>query len=711
MQRVISPSDADAATDGHQVNLRVGETTIRARVTVSGATQDYTIKVTRVAASDASLGSLSLADPDPGDNDANIPLMPVFDAGTEMYTASVGNGVMRATVTETETHTGAEATIVPASPVTLKVGPNTIKVVVQAVDGTVKTYTVTVTRAGSAATLTALSLTPPGTDSEGSAIIWSALFDATADPMVYDYTANVDNSVDRVTVTATKADTAKDPVINPADADAASMNTHEVDLMVGKNIIEVMVEAEDGSMNTFTITVTRAGSPDATLSGLTLTDADITLTPVVGATETMYTATVPRHVDSTTVTATATDTAANVEYVLADADMATKGHQVALGLGNTEIKVMVTSSDMTTTSTYTITVNRRHADASLKSLSLGDDVTLMPTFDAGTMSYTASVAHTVTPVTVMAATTDADASVEPTAATADDGHEVTLEAGDHAGNTITLTVTSSDGTAQNVYTVKVFQVHELAQLSALSLGDDVALSPAFAADATSYTASVDYSTMQVTVAGTPVGGASMAIQDADGMAIEDADADADGHQVNLELGENTIAVAVTAEVVGGDPVTTTYTVMVNRAASTDATLSDLSLSGVALDPAFDAATTTYSANVANDVASTTVWATEAHADATVDAPGQVDLAEGANTIVVTVTAADGSTTMTYTVVVARAVVETVEVPGPTVEVPGPTVTVPGPSRTRTVTETVTVEVEVPAGRRWWAARVLPRPPR
>ena len=84
-----------------------------------------------------------------------------------------------------------------------------------------------------------------------------------------------------------------------------------------------------------------------------------------------------------------------------------------------------------------------------------------------------------------------------------------------------------------------------ANLTALSLGDDVALSPAFAAGTTSYTANVDYSTMQVTVAGTPVDGASMAVQDADGMAIEDADDATDGHQVNLELGENTIAVAVT----------------------------------------------------------------------------------------------------------------------------------------------------------------------
>jgi len=648
-QRVISPPDADTATDGHQVNLRVGETTITARVTVTGATQDYTIKVTRVAASDASLSALSLG----ADGAA---LSPDFDADTDMYTASVANSVTETTVTATPTHTGATATVVPTSPVTLNVGENTIKVVVRSVDGSVKTYTVVVTRAGSAATLTALTLA----DSGGTDQPLTPAFDAAADPMVYEHTASVANAVDRVTVTATKADTAKDPVISPADADAASMDTHEVDLMVGENTIMVMVEAEDGSMNTFTITVTRAGSPDATLSALSLSGIDLnidgnndpasdpTADQVAAATSVMVT--VPRHVDSTTVSATATDTAASVEYMPADADMAMNGHQVALGLGKTEITVMVTSSDMTTTSTYTITVNRRHSDVSLKSLSLGDDVTLVPAFDAGTMDYTASVASTVASVIVMAAPTDADATVDPAAAAEAAGNTVTLAAGE---NTITLTVTSSDTTAQNVYTVKVFQVHVTANLTALSLGDDIALMPEFDSNLTMYSAMVDYDTMQVTVAATAVSGASAEVQDADGMAIEDADADADGHQVNLDVGANTIVVAVT----GGDPaVTTPYTVVVTRGQSTDATLSELSLSGITLDPTFDPATTSYTASVANDFEHTMVTAMATHADATVEAPaGQIDLAEGPNTIMVTVTAADGSTTMTYTVVVARAV--------------------------------------------------------
>ena len=96
------------------------------------------------------------------------------------------------------------------------------------------------------------------------------------------------------------------------------------------------------------------------------------------------------------------------------------------------------------------------------------------------------------------------------------------------------------------------------------------------------------------------------------------------------------------------------------------TLSALALSGVTLSPAFDADTETYTASVANSVATTTVTAMATDdAGATVavtpstDADAvtsghQVNLGVGPTTITATVTAEDGMTTKTYTVVVTRA---------------------------------------------------------
>ena len=95
----------------------------------------------------------------------------------------------------------------------------------------------------------------------------------------------------------------------------------------------------------------------------------------------------------------------------------------------------------------------------------------------------------------------------------------------------------------------------------------------------------------------------------------------------------------------------------------DARLGSLALSGIQLG-VFDAQTRLYAVAVAHAVAATTVTAiakdgnatvTVAPADADVDTAGhQVALAVGGNAIAVTVTAADGATTRTYTVSVTRA---------------------------------------------------------
>ena len=137
--------------------------------------------------------------------------------------------------------------------------------------------------------------------------------------------------------------------------------------------------------------------------------------------------------------------------------------------------------------------------------------------------------------------------------------------------------------------------------------------------------------------------------------------DADG-AVDLTPGRNVITVHVTAE----DGVTTRiYTVVVTRsktveALSTDASLRSISLSGIDFGT-FDPVTTSYTADVTNDVTQTTVTPVRndveaAHViklDGVQDAEGVIDLVVGANVITVEVTAEDGETTRTYTVTVTR----------------------------------------------------------
>ena len=109
--------------------------------------------------------------------------------------------------------------------------------------------------------------------------------------------------------------------------------------------------------------------------------------------------------------------------------------------------------------------------------------------------------------------------------------------------------------------------------------------------------------------------------------------------VGLSVGSgNVIAVVVTAQ--DGES-SQTYTVMVTRAGSADASLSALSLSGVTLMPAFASGTTTYTASVSNmrdgddgdGVGGGAGAAYEMKLNGVVDQDGVVPLAVGAGNVI------------------------------------------------------------------------------
>lgn len=98
--------------------------------------------------------------------------------------------------------------------------------------------------------------------------------------------------------------------------------------------------------------------------------------------------------------------------------------------------------------------------------------------------------------------------------------------------------------------------------------------------------------------------------------------------------------------------------------STNADLSDLSLSTGTLSPVFSSTITSYTSTVANSVSNITVTPTSADANSIIkvngttvvsgSASGNIPLIVGSNTITTIVTAEDGTTTKTYTTTVTRA---------------------------------------------------------
>ena len=220
-------------------------------------------------------------------------------------------------------------------------------------------------------------------------------------------------------------------------------------------------------------------------------------------------------------------------------------------------------------------------------------------------------------------------------------YEVELKDG---ANTIDLKVTSEDGEKRPYQMVVRRDARsDDATLEDLKLSEG-ALSPAFNMATTVYDVLVGHAVEEVTVT-------AKANDDNASVAYDP------GSTVDLDVGDNTITVTVTAE----DGTTTkAYKVTVERAkpgVSSNADLKELTLSDVpVLTPEFDPAMLEYTASVGNAVEEVTVTATANDDNATVDPDPKspVALTVGVATVItVTVTAQDGTTTKAYKVTVTR----------------------------------------------------------
>jgi hypothetical protein len=185
-------------------------------------------------------------------------------------------------------------------------------------------------------------------------------------------------------------------------------------------------------------------------------------------------------------------------------------------------------------------------------------------------------------------------------------------------------------------------------LSALTISDGT-LNPVFTPSVTDYAASVPHGMDNIVV--------SVTASDSDASVTINGGVDTN---IPLSAGDNTISILVTAE---NGTTTRTYTIVVTRVTSDNASLSSLALSNAAFDPEFEQNVLDYVATVGFFTRSTQITATTESDDATISVNGTVvtsgvtsesiTLAEGSNTITVNVTAEDGFTTQSYTVVVTR----------------------------------------------------------
>jgi len=280
---------------------------------------------------------------------------------------------------------------------------------------------------------------------------------------------------------------------------------------------------------------------------------------------------------------------------------------------------------------------------------------LSPKFAGDTINYVASVPLSTTSTTVTPTTAEAGATITVNGVAVTSGTAspaIPLSAGD---NTITTVVTAAGGAPQTTYTVVVTRAPlSNADLSNLRINDGP-ISPSFSAGTTDYTASVLYGITAVRVV--PVTADSHATVTVNGSTVASG---ALSPAFPLMVGDNTISV-----IVRNGTTAKTYTITLTRLQSSNAFLTNLRLDygRHALSPSFAYTTTNYTASVTNDVTSVNVIPAVFDPNATMTvnsvpvfsgAAAPVALSVGPNVINTVVTAHDGISTNTYTIIVTRA---------------------------------------------------------
>lgn len=573
-----SDEHAKSVTGTGVVKLNTGNNTVRVTVTAEdNTTTTYTIVITRARSNNANLTSLTLSD--------SYNLNETFNKNDTNYTATVPNSVSNLTISATPED--SNATVSGTGQTTLNTGNNTVNITVTAEDGTTKTYQIDIFRERSSnANLKSLSST-------------NGLITPTFSKNVKDYTLTVPYEVENATINA------------EAEDSTATVNiTGNTNLAMGENNTSIVVTAEDGTINTYNIVITRQPSSNNYLSTLEVVDKNGTnYITVFNKTTLTYKFSVAKDIDEVEIKATAEDKDTKIE------GLGTK--KLTTGTNNFVVNSISANG---TERKYIIEIEKnKDNNNNLKSLSI-DDQTLVPDFNPNTLSYSLSVANDVASVNI-------NATAESDTATVTGTGEKTLTTG---LNTFDIDVVAEDGT-KKTYVIVVSKAAS-SNNNLASLLADHPFTPEFNKNTLSYNATVDNNIDKINI-----------------MAVaEDPNATVTGNGDHpLVIGNNEIEITVTAE----DNTFRIYTINVYREPSDNNYLSDLKVNGTTIS-GFDRTTTDYNMTVENDIVEANVTATAEDKNATVGGTGITYLKTGPNTITVTVTAESGNI-KTYTINIDR----------------------------------------------------------
>lgn len=439
---------------GRPITLSSSEPTTTISIVLTnqnGLESRYDILVRKV---DNTLSSLSVT---PG------PLAPTFNPGTLNYQVDVASDINSVTVvaTKADSHAVMSGSVTAGAGVTTSQatiplnGPGSsieISIVVGVPNGEARTYRITVRRAASGNNnLSALTVTPPGSFPPPG-----------FSPSTLTYTVNVATNVNRVDVTATKSDPNAVMAIDSTIVPAGTASGSALNIPLGgpgtSTIISIVVTAQNGSPQTYSVTVNRAASGNNNLSGLMVASGTSVLPlspPFVSSTQ-AYDVNVASQVTDVTVTATLEDPRASMTIA---GQGINSGQPRNISLlppppSSTEIEIIVIAQD-TSQKPYRITVHRAapSSDATLSDLSVTAGSLDQP-FNANIFAYTVINVPTGEAVVIVTASkSDQNSTMSALGSVISPPGTPTGTVAVLLGTTVGITVIAQDAVTSNTYNI------------------------------------------------------------------------------------------------------------------------------------------------------------------------------------------------------------------------------------------------------------------
>ena len=386
------------------------------------------------------------------------------------------------------------------------------------------------------------------------------------------YTVTVPADIDEVTVTPTKASTYA-TVRKIGDTTGTDLASATIDnLQFGNNPIQVVVYSEAGVDNPYTITIVRSKYNIATLESLEIAGGSFTSTFNKNTTNYTYDGTIPYTTNSVILNGIKSNNYASVQVSVTDEKNNTQSQTISEGANNSftgivnlptgtnTIGILVTAHD-NTTKTYTIRITRaKNNDSTVSNLRVDGQIET-PSYDDSTHTYTVTVPfNTVAIAPGQVAVTPSDTNATVTKGASVSGLSTT------SYKNFTFRVTAEDSTYTD-YTVKIIKK----QNSEAKLTKVTAR-----VGSTNYYCDVDPDTNTCTIS-VPVSTSSFTLTST--ISENATVSPVNGTVINMASTESSkeLNITVTSE----DGVNNTpYVITVERAKSSNNTLSDLQVDGV-----------------------------------------------------------------------------------------------------------------------------------